>query len=416
MHARAAIAASLLILPTLGVSAVLAVEDEATLEEQQAQVEENRQRQQELAAQIGLLQASDVELQLELDTLTGRIAAQERAVVATEARMTDLRQRVQVLGSDVRRAEAKVLEHREIAVDRAIAAYIHPTPSRFEVVVGASEINEVAIKDVLLHEVASQEREVLDAFELAVADLSQKRAEADGAIADLEAAEADALEELDLLEAARARQEAVREVLSVRIAEFRGEADDLAAEEAALQSIIADRLRPPPTTVPPTTAAPTTTAPPVGPTTTTAPGTDPTTSTSSTTTTSTTSGPGDPRYDLVWPTKGVLTSHFGIRWGRMHNGIDIGAPTGTPIVASASGEAFFSGVLGGFGNVVFIDHFNGLITVYAHQDSLAVREGERVSRGQVIGTVGSTGNSTGPHLHFETRVDGVPRDPLTFLP
>jgi murein DD-endopeptidase MepM/ murein hydrolase activator NlpD len=118
---------------------------------------------------------------------------------------------------------------------------------------------------------------------------------------------------------------------------------------------------------------------------------------------------------FVWPTSGTLTSGFGWRWGRMHEGIDIAAPTGTPISAAASGTVIHAGWMGGYGNLVVIDHGNGLATAYGHQSSIAVGSGTYVSQGQTIGYVGNTGNSTGPHLHFEVRVNGSPVDPLGYL-
>ena len=118
---------------------------------------------------------------------------------------------------------------------------------------------------------------------------------------------------------------------------------------------------------------------------------------------------------FVWPTSGTLTSGFGWRWGRMHEGIDIAAPTGTPISAAASGTVIHAGWMGGYGNLVVIDHGNGLATAYGHQSSIAVGSGTYVSQGQTIGYVGSTGHSTGPHLHFEVRVNGSPVDPLGYL-
>jgi murein DD-endopeptidase MepM/ murein hydrolase activator NlpD len=118
---------------------------------------------------------------------------------------------------------------------------------------------------------------------------------------------------------------------------------------------------------------------------------------------------------FIWPTSGTLTSGFGWRWGRMHEGIDIAAPTGTPIAAAASGTVIYAGWMGGYGNLVVIDHGNGLATAYGHQSSIAAGNGTYVSQGQTIGYVGSTGNSTGPHLHFEVRVNGSPVDPLGYL-
>jgi len=99
----------------------------------------------------------------------------------------------------------------------------------------------------------------------------------------------------------------------------------------------------------------------------------------------------------------------------MHRGIDIGAPMGQNIVAAGSGTAFFVGEMGGFGNLILIDHGNGIVTAYAHQSSFAVSQGARVSAGAVIGYIGSTGHSTGPHLHFEVRLGSTAVDPMPYL-
>ena len=118
---------------------------------------------------------------------------------------------------------------------------------------------------------------------------------------------------------------------------------------------------------------------------------------------------------FIWPVTGPITSPFGWRWGRMHEGIDIGAPEGAPIHAVAAGTVIYAGWLGGYGNLVVIDHGGGFATAYGHQSGVAVSTGQGVSQGQVIGYVGSTGHSFGPHLHFEVRVNGAPVDPLGYL-
>jgi murein DD-endopeptidase MepM/ murein hydrolase activator NlpD len=118
---------------------------------------------------------------------------------------------------------------------------------------------------------------------------------------------------------------------------------------------------------------------------------------------------------LVWPVSGPVTSPFGWRWGRMHEGIDIGGGSGTPIHAAASGTIIYCGWESGYGNLTVIDHGGNLATAYGHQSSIAVACGQHVSQGDVIGYVGSTGHSTGPHLHFEVRVNGSPVDPLGYL-
>jgi murein DD-endopeptidase MepM/ murein hydrolase activator NlpD len=116
-----------------------------------------------------------------------------------------------------------------------------------------------------------------------------------------------------------------------------------------------------------------------------------------------------------WPVAGPVTSPFGWRWGRMHEGIDIAVPSGTPVHAAAAGTVIYAGWMGGYGNLVVIDHGGGIATAYGHNTSLAVAVGQQVGQGQVISYAGSTGHSTGPHVHFEVRVNGSPRDPLGYL-
>jgi len=118
---------------------------------------------------------------------------------------------------------------------------------------------------------------------------------------------------------------------------------------------------------------------------------------------------------LPWPVDGRISSYFGPRWGRMHTGLDIAAPLGTVIKAAAAGEVLAAGWMGGYGRTVIIQHSRQMQTLYAHASALLVKRGQKVTAGQVIARVGSSGNSTGPHVHFEVIVDGRPRDPLNYL-
>ena len=118
---------------------------------------------------------------------------------------------------------------------------------------------------------------------------------------------------------------------------------------------------------------------------------------------------------LGWPVSGPVVSGFGMRWGRMHEGIDITCATGTPVRAAGAGTVIWAGWRGGYGNLVVIDHGGGLSTAYAHNSAFASSVGQSVVRGQVISYAGSTGNSSGPHVHFEVRVNGSAVDPLGYL-
>lgn len=124
---------------------------------------------------------------------------------------------------------------------------------------------------------------------------------------------------------------------------------------------------------------------------------------------------------MIWPISGPITSEFGWRThpifgtSRFHSGLDIGGDYGMPIYAAASGTVIYAGWISGYGNAVIIDHGGGVTTLYGHNDSLNVSEGENVAQGQVIAMCGSTGNSTGPHCHFEVRENGEPVSPYGYL-
>jgi murein DD-endopeptidase MepM/ murein hydrolase activator NlpD len=118
---------------------------------------------------------------------------------------------------------------------------------------------------------------------------------------------------------------------------------------------------------------------------------------------------------LIWPVSGPVVSPFGMRWGRLHAGVDIAVPSGTPIRAADSGRVVMMGWVGGYGNYTCVQHTGSLSTCYAHQSRFGTSSGGSVSQGQVIGYVGCTGHCFGDHLHFETRVNGSPVDPMGYL-
>ncbi len=119
---------------------------------------------------------------------------------------------------------------------------------------------------------------------------------------------------------------------------------------------------------------------------------------------------------FIWPTNGEITSPFGRRWGRMHEGIDIANDVGTPITAALPGRVTYTGWYGGYGYTVMMEHNNGYSTLYGHMSGFSVSPGQYVRAGQKIGQMGNTGYSTGPHLHFEVHKDGEVQNPMNYLP
>jgi murein DD-endopeptidase MepM/ murein hydrolase activator NlpD len=118
---------------------------------------------------------------------------------------------------------------------------------------------------------------------------------------------------------------------------------------------------------------------------------------------------------LIWPVNGPIVSPFGMRWGRLHAGVDIAVPSGTPVHAAAAGNVIIAGWVSGYGNYVCIAHSGPLSTCYGHNSSLHVSVGQHVNQGDVISSSGCTGHCFGPHVHFETRINGSPVDPMSYL-
>jgi len=126
-------------------------------------------------------------------------------------------------------------------------------------------------------------------------------------------------------------------------------------------------------------------------------------------------GSGQLASSMIWPLAGRINSYYGYREGEFHTGLDINGYQGDPYVAAATGTVVSAGWDGNYGNSILIDHGNGIFTRYAHSSMLLVSEGQKVSKGQTIGLVGSTGRSTGPHLHFEVIINGDFANPLNYL-
>jgi murein DD-endopeptidase MepM/ murein hydrolase activator NlpD len=332
----------------------------------------------------------------ELRTAQSAVDEAQGSLDQLEAQLTQERDRLErltaLLAVQTRRLVRLQREYaRAVAVleQRVRAAYINEPPDTLSFIVSASSFADLIDNYEFLKRIGAQDQriasEVAAAKERAAAQrraTAQTRALTAATVSVISARTDEARAVRDRLAASRddlvaartLKQSALADVRASR-EEYLAEAESLAAQSAAL----AERIR-------------SAQSGSLGP-----------------------SAAGVSASGLMWPVDGPVTSGFGMRWGRMHEGIDIAVPSGTPVRASASGTVIHAGWLGGYGNLVVIDHGDGLATAYGHNSALLVAVGQNVSQGETISLSGSTGNSTGPHVHFEVRVNGVPVDPLLYL-
>jgi murein DD-endopeptidase MepM/ murein hydrolase activator NlpD len=335
-----------------------------------------RTRKAELARKLNAERATDAQLDAALKTLSGQLDAQAAKAAAARQAVGAASRKVAQAEAELKATEERMVSLRKAVVDRAVGAYIRPSSDAG--MEGVANPSEAARRDALLAQVVARDQDLLDQLRAAKEDLAEQRAAADRAkaIAEGRKRAVDArLVELAKATAAKAR---LSDAVEARIRMLAAEADANDRSLAELTRIIESRDA----------------------------------------SRSSRGGYSGIKTDvgLIWPLRGRVTSEYGQRWGRLHAGIDIAAGTGTPIHAAKGGEVVFAGVMNGYGNCIVINHGGGLSTLYAHQSRLAARDGQDVDQGQVIGYVGSTGHSTGPHLHFETRVNGSPQNPRRYLP
>lgn len=434
--------AALVVLVVSATTFVAAQESaEQTLRDAREAQEQNRRDQAELAKDIDVLEATDVELLAALEALNAQILAQEQLVASARNEFDQARAEEARLRLEIEATNEHAEELRELALQRMVAAYVAPRDQAM----GSDDPTADARRSALFRQVDLDSRDLIDELRTVEDDLGVLERDADLAAIDAAGRESELNAALDLLADDVAAQQRLRNELSDEIAALEQEFADMAATEAMLAGIIRDQRREiarqealarAATSTTTTTAAPTTTsttAPdPDDPNTNsgdpatddqaaddTATDTDTGDATDSGTTT-TTAAPINASLDLIWPTTGAVTSGFGNRihpitgGSRWHAGIDIGSRSGTAIWAAQSGTVIFSGWMSGYGETVMIDH-GSFVTLYAHQSQRQVREGARISQGQQLGLVGSTGNSTGPHLHFEVRISGSAVNPMPYL-
>jgi murein DD-endopeptidase MepM/ murein hydrolase activator NlpD len=372
--------------PALGDDVTKKHRVDARINSLRGRVASHQQREAELRGEVAgyttrirALEARVGDVSLRLDTLEADLALHQKRLDALNALFKFQTQRYAFLQEQFRKAEA-VLNRRLVDI------YESDPASSLDIFLGSRNLNEALDQVEYLIDIGVQDRRIANEVSYARTQVRAARAKTKkvrtnvrGETAVIAARTNQAREVRDELVGARndladTKQQKLTDLsqLSAQDRADIGEIDALQAASAALASRIRAAQSSAPTSAP--------------------------------------SASG-----LVWPVSGPVTSPFGWRWGRMHEGIDIGVAYGTAIHAAASGTVIYCGWESGYGNLTVIDHGGGLATAYGHQSSIAVSCGQQVSQGEVIGYVGSTGHSTGPHLHFEVRVNGSPVDPMGYL-
>lgn len=363
---------------------------EDRLSSREADLERTRAELAEVAEQIRLSDAELARLKAELQELQRRLEAAEAAYRAAQQRTLQATGDLQRVAKRLEDTRLRLEQREETFDDRVAAAYKYGRVSYAEALMGSKDIADFMNTAYYIRSVMDADRNVIDEVTRATRSLAEDRGEADRLREQVVADERTAREqraEVERLTAShrkvtemvaeeRARREQLQAELLVEEAATEAEIAELEAESAELEEELRkSRWR--------------------------------------------AGAPG--KGSWVWPTSGQITSGFGYRvhpiYGtrRMHTGLDISGSYGQPIVAANDGLVIASYCsAGGYGCRIVVDHGGGIGSLYAHQSSFAVREGEVVGAGEVIGYVGSTGASTGPHLHFEIRVNGSPTEPRAY--
>jgi murein DD-endopeptidase MepM/ murein hydrolase activator NlpD len=355
-----------------------------------------RKRQGEVRKQLDLAQASEAQLTRRLGQIEHDLADRRSEAEGARSDSEEAAAAVTRITAEIEAARTRLAQRRTVFNRRAVVAYMGGQGRPLDELNIAGELlslpedfSAAARRTALVHRVSNQDGDVL--AELTDAQTALAHQELALTLNRNRAVEraGDAERAVRAVAALKREQEATHAALQSRISTLEAEMDALAAEQARLENLIRERLA----------AAARARA---------ARGASPFAGHRT--------GTGVSTAGFIWPVQGVITSGFGPRWGRMHTGIDIAAPSGTPIGAAKEGEVLYADWLGGYGQLVAIDHGDNVVTLYGHQSKMGVVEGQEVSQGQVVGYVGTTGHSTGNHLHFEVRIDTRPRDPRPYLP
>jgi murein DD-endopeptidase MepM/ murein hydrolase activator NlpD len=372
-----------MVLPLPGLSAPLSTR----IEQKREQVERHK-------AKEGVLSSTIQRFNVRIDAVQGEIVATERRLARVQdsldrqkAKLLEVRNRLEEARDRLERLRSELATARRVLARRLVEIYKADSPDALTVILSADGFGDLLERAEFLDRISDQDREITDR----VRGLRDQAKDQAIQLAGLEEQEQLAAERIlrerdqiasveyqlvgarDQLASARAdKRGALAQVRNSRV-RLEGDLAALEREQARVQAALASAGR-------------------------------------------TFDGPiRQGSGQLIWPVNGPVVSGFGMRWGRLHAGIDIAVPAGTAIHAADSGRVVLMGWVGGYGNYTCIQHTGSLSTCYGHQSGFATTNGASVGQGQVIGYVGCTGHCFGDHLHFETRINGSPVDPMGYL-
>ncbi len=350
-----------------------------------AQIEGKKSKEGVLTTQITAYNLRISSLQGDISQLAARQATIERSLGKQRAELMSIRGRLNAARDRLARLRGRLLEAQQTLAARLVEIYKADQPDILTVILEADGFDDLLTRTEFLDRIGRQDRRIITAVrelkgqvtkqanELAVLD--QRQAVVVAGIQakrnDVAASKGRLVSRRDDLAAVSGARRSVLHSIRQDRHGLEGNLSKMIAQENAIRARLSG-------------------AGPVGP-----------------------IKRGSGNY--IWPVNGPIVSGFGMRWGRLHAGVDIAAGTGTPIRAAAAGTVVLMSPTSGYGNYTCIAHGGGVSTCYAHQSRFGTSSGAHVSQGQVIGAVGCTGHCFGPHLHFEVRVNGVPQNPLGYL-
>jgi murein DD-endopeptidase MepM/ murein hydrolase activator NlpD len=374
-------------------------EIERRQDELNAKIDRAGERKGEILGKIRVVDAERAKVEDAVDDLDGELAGLNARISEVTARLTRTQRELAVLHSELESVLERLVGRTDIFTARAVAAYKAGPTAYLDGLVSADSFGDLIDRYSYYEAVLASDSELIEEIDVLRRTTEQKRAQVEDRerqiAADKRSLEADRTriaavrdERADALASLQATLSTKKQLLAsveARKSRYEQIQDQLDRESSRIQSLLTSESAPAPSAPSASAAAP------------------------------------DSGGAFAWPAPGPVTSPFGYRvhpiFGdtRLHTGIDISAPYGATVIAAEDGGVVFVGVMSGYGNVVVIDHGGGIATTYNHLSAFSVSSGQQVSRSQPVAAVGCTGYCTGPHLHFEVRVNGTPVDPMPYL-